>query len=124
MNIVVDMNLSPDWIAKLLNEGHNARHWSEIGAMNAPDKEIMQWAQDNEYIVLTHDLDFSALLAASNASGPSVIQVRSQNTMPLAMGSIVLAALRQFESILAQGALIVVNPSRSRARILPLNPAP
>jgi predicted nuclease of predicted toxin-antitoxin system len=120
MKIVIDMNLSPDWVAVLQAEGWEARHWSEIGNPRAADTVIMQWAQSNGYIVFTHDLDFSALLAASNASGPSVIQVRAQNTMPAAMGPTVIAGLRQFAYLLAQGALIVIDMRRSRARILPL----
>ncbi len=120
MYIVIDMNLSPDWAAVLRAEGWQAQHWSEIGSPSAPDTDILEWAQANCAIVFTHDLDFSALLAASNAAGPSVIQVRAQNTMPAAMGASVIVALRQFAPLLANGALIVVDPRRNRARILPL----
>ena len=37
MKIVVDMNLSP----------HEPMHWSQVGAANAPDREIMEWARTN-----------------------------------------------------------------------------
>jgi len=59
------------------------------------------------------------LLAASNAEGPSVIQVRTQNILPEAIGSLVLGAIRQFEKELLQGALVSIDPTRSRVRILP-----
>jgi predicted nuclease of predicted toxin-antitoxin system len=123
MKIVIDMNLSPDWVPLLQAAGWEARHWSDIGDPRAPDEEIMQWAQTNGHIVFTHDLDFSAMLAASNAAGPSVIQIRAQNTMPAAIGTTVIAGLRQFGELLARGALIVIDPRRSRVRVLPLRSA-
>lgn len=120
MRILIDMNLSPIWVDVLLAEGWEVRHWSHVGLPDAPDIEIMQWALTNDYIVFTHDLDFSALLAASNAAGPSVIQIRAQNTMPATMSAIVISGLRQFSDLLTQGALLFIEPHRKRARILPL----
>jgi predicted nuclease of predicted toxin-antitoxin system len=52
-------------------------------------------------------------------SEPSVIQVRTQNVLPEAIGSLVLKALRQFEEELQKGALVTIDPNRLRARILP-----
>jgi predicted nuclease of predicted toxin-antitoxin system len=80
----------------------------------------MAWARQNGFVVFTHDLDFGTLLALTNAEGPSVIQVRTQDITPTAIGSLVVIALRQFEKTLEQGALIVMEESRRRARILPL----
>ena len=114
------MNLSPSWIKVLNKAGFEAVHWSNIGPPSAEDKTLMAWAIDHERIVFTHDLDFSALLAASQAQGPSVFQVRSQNIMPQHLGKIVVSALRQFEETLKQGALVTVDEKRSRVRILPL----
>ncbi len=52
MKIVLDMNLSPSWISYLGTHGHEVKHWSDIGNICAPDREIMEWARDNEYIFL------------------------------------------------------------------------
>lgn len=79
MNLLVDMNLSPKWCAVLQAEGWEAVHWREIGKGAAPDAELMAWALANNRVVLTNDLDFGAMLAASKASGPSVVQVRTQD---------------------------------------------
>ena len=40
MNIVIDMNLSPQWVAVFVEKGHRAIHWSEVGATNATDQEM------------------------------------------------------------------------------------
>ena len=58
MKFLIDMNLSPRWV-------------------DAPDTTIMAFAHDHAYAVLTHDLDFSAILAATHSEKPSVVQIRA-----------------------------------------------
>jgi predicted nuclease of predicted toxin-antitoxin system len=76
MRILLDMNLPPSWVGFLRQEGFEAIHWSEVGDPRASDSAIMTWAHDNAFVIFSHDLDFSALLAASHDVGPSVVQVR------------------------------------------------
>jgi predicted nuclease of predicted toxin-antitoxin system len=120
MKILIDMNLPPRWAKVFAAEGWEALHWSQVGAPTASDREIMAWARENGYMVFTHDLDFSALLAATQGEGPSVIQVRTQNVLPEAIGDLVISSLNQFRNELEQGAIITIDPSRARVRILPL----
>lgn len=120
MKILIDMNLSPDWREILAKHGWEAVHWSSVGKPTVSDKTILQYARDNGYVVLTHDLDFSAILAATGAKAPSVIQVRTQDVLSEHFQNLMINALRQFESVLASGALVVIDESRSRARVLPL----
>ena len=56
-SILVDMNLAPDWIPVLVAAGHNAVHWSTVGAPTALDSDLMDWARTNDQLILTHDLD-------------------------------------------------------------------
>ena len=121
MKIVIDMNLSPQWVEVLLLEGHECVHWSEVGPSNAPDREILLWARSNGYVVFTHDLDFGAILAATKADSPSVLQLRAQNISPKAIGESVVSAFKQFEELLYQGALVSIDQKRARARILPFS---
>lgn len=120
IKILVDMNLPPSWISVLQGAGWSAVHWSTVGNPQATDRTLMQWAQVNQYVVFAHDLDFGTILALTHASGPSVIQVRGQNVLPDHMGSLVIAAIRQHEAELEQGALVVVDEHRQRVRVLPL----
>jgi len=96
-------------------------HWSLVGAPTAPDTEIMAFAKANGYVVLTHDLDFSAILAATHGDKPSVVQIRSEDVSPDRIGVSVVAALRQMTAELIEGALLTVEPNRTRLRVLPLN---
>src|SRR5438876_584801 len=121
MKILIDMNLSPDWVEVLVKGGFEAVHWSEIGDPRAEDPVLMHWARVNGYVVFTHDLDFGAMLALTQAESPSVIQVRTQDVTPAHLENAVVDLLRKNESILEAKALIVLDEGRSRVRILPLD---
>ena len=120
MKLLVDMNLSPRWIAALNNAGWEAVHWSAVGRGIALDSEIMLYAAQNNYVVLTHDMDFSAILAATQGEKPSVVQLRTEDVSPTVISAQVVAALRHMESELEAGALLTVGPRRTRVRMLPI----
>ena len=80
----------------------------------------MEWAKANNHIVFTHDLDFGAILAATKADSPSVLQIRTQDITIAAISDLVLFLLNQFKGELNEGALISVNENHSRVRILPI----
>ncbi len=120
MKLLIDMNLSPRWVSILVDAGFEAAHWSTFGRSNAPDAEIMAFAKANGYVVLTHDLDFGAILAATHGEKPSVVQIRSEDVSPDVIGKPVIAALRQMTAELEEGALLTLDPNRPRLRVLPL----
>lgn len=120
MKVLLDMNLSPDWVPFLSQAGFQAIHWSTVGDARAADSIILAWARDNGCIVFTHDLDFGALLAGTRAHGPSVIQVRTQDTLPAAIGHDILRVLRLRQDVLERGALVTVDRVHSRVRVLPI----
>jgi predicted nuclease of predicted toxin-antitoxin system len=81
MLLLLDMNLPPSLASTLRDAGHQVFHWCEVGAASAPDSEVLAWAKTRNAILLTHDLDFGAILAASKAHGPSVVQIRRQDVL-------------------------------------------
>lgn len=119
MKLLIDMNLSPRWVKVLAGAGIEAAHWSTLGAAIAPDTEIMTFAKANGYVVLTHDLDFGAILAATRGEKPSVVQIRAEDLSPDVIGRSVIGALRQTASDLEEGALLTIDPNRTRLRLLP-----
>jgi predicted nuclease of predicted toxin-antitoxin system len=121
MKLLVDMNLSPRWVEVLRDGRFDAVHWSTVGSPRATDHEIMAHALQHDMVVFTHDLDFGAILAASNLAAPSVVQIRSGNTDPAAISASLLVALHQMQSDLVAGALVTVDNARSRVRMLPLH---
>lgn len=120
MKLLVDMNLSPSWIERLARHGFDAVHWSSIGAVTAPDSEILKWANEHEFVLITNDLDFSAILAAGAVTGPSVIQLRTQDLLSDAAVSIVVNALEAHREDIERGALLSIDEAGRRVRMLPL----
>ena len=121
MKLLIDMNLSPTWVHYLAQAGVESIHWASVGNSNDSDRVIFDWAQKYGYIVFTNDLDFGAILAATNAQGPSVIQLRHQDLMPQSLATRLVRILKQFEYELLKGALISVDERRAKARILPIH---
>ncbi|MBI5946761.1 MAG: DUF5615 family PIN-like protein [Chloroflexi bacterium] len=120
MKLLLDMNLSPRLAVYLGARGWDAVHWSDVGDPRATDRTIFDWAAAEQRTILTHDLDFGAMLAAGQATGPSVIQIRCQDVLPPALGPRLVGLLTRFEAQLESGALIVVDEGRDRVRVLPL----
>lgn len=120
MKILVDMNLSPRWVRFFSEHGIDATHWSVEGDPRAPDSEVLAWARQRNCVVFTHDLDFGVLLSMVQEAGPSVIQIRTQDVTPEAIGSLVLNALGKHKDALDQGALLSIQAQTSRVRILPI----
>jgi predicted nuclease of predicted toxin-antitoxin system len=79
LKALIDVNLTPDWVAVLQRHGRTAVHWSNVGDPHASDRTIMDWALKHGYMVFTHDLDFGTMLALTHSAGPSVLQVRARD---------------------------------------------
>jgi predicted nuclease of predicted toxin-antitoxin system len=48
------------------------------------------------------------------------VQIRAEDTSPDVIGKQVITALQQMSSELEEGALVTVDPNRTRLRVLPL----
>ena len=114
------MNLSPSWVDRLERHGFDAVHWSTIGAATAPDLEILTWANEHGFVVITNDLDFSSILAASAAATPSVVQIRTQDLLSDAVVSAVADTLEAHREQIERGALVSIDAAATRVRLLPL----
>jgi predicted nuclease of predicted toxin-antitoxin system len=120
VKLLVDMNLSPDWVPQLRDHGWEGRHWSDLGSPTAADIELLEWARANDHVVLTQDLDFSYLLFVAETKGPSVILLRLDNEFDAAARQHVFAAIRETQNALAAGALLTITEKRVRMRRLPI----
>jgi len=121
MKVLVDTNLSPRLATLLSDAGLEAVHWNLGGQATASDLAIMAHAKLHDFVVLTHDLDFGAILAATNADKPSVVQIRAGDLAPEALVGPLTIGLRQCERALADGALLTIDAVRLRLRLLSLN---
>ena len=80
----------------------------------------MRYAAQLEYTVLTHDQDFSTLLALSREGKPSVVLLRLSSLRVDKVGARVLRAIKAVEEDITAGAIVVVEDKRVRVRRLPM----
>jgi predicted nuclease of predicted toxin-antitoxin system len=120
MRVLIDMNLSPDWVETFKRHNIEALHWSKVGKYNAPDTDILSYAKTGSYIIFTNDLDFGTILALGGHSSPSVLQLRNQDILPSDVENVVVQTLQTCQGYLEAGALVVVDANKTRVRILPL----
>jgi predicted nuclease of predicted toxin-antitoxin system len=114
------MNLSPAWVAFFESHGFDALHWARVGAPDATDRAIAEYARVENFVIVTSDLDFSAILAATGGDRPSVVQLRAQGLCIGDIGARVAVAIRAVEGQLEEGAILTVDIANERLRILPL----
>jgi predicted nuclease of predicted toxin-antitoxin system len=120
MRFLADMGVSMTVINTLRRAGYEAVHLSELGLQRLPDASIMLKALQEQRVVLTFDLDFTDLLAASGDALPSVVIFRLKNTSPAFVSIRLMTVLSECGDSLRTGAIAIVEDSRIRLRRLPL----
>lgn len=120
MRLLADMGISPRTVAFLRGQGHDATHLIEEGLERLPDAEILRKARNENRIILTHDLGFGELVAASRAQLPSVVTFRLKNMRPDNVNQHLSAVLARHGDDLERGAIISVTERQIRSRLLPL----
>ena len=91
LRFLADMNISPLTIASFAAEGMDIIRVSNVFPANASDRDILDLARRQERVVITQDLDFSALLALGGHDRPSLVTLRLLDTAP----EVVTQRLRQ-----------------------------
>ncbi len=123
MQFLIDMNLSPKWVDALAQSDFEAVHWSSVGLAYASDPEIMAYAKQHGFVVLTNDLDFGSILAATSGDAPSVVQLRADDCRVEAIGELVIQSVLQAKDQLAAGALVTIDTTKLRITSLPIGGA-
>jgi predicted nuclease of predicted toxin-antitoxin system len=120
MRFLADMGVSQQVVAWLRANGHDAVHLRDEALQRLPNGEIFQKAGREQRIVLTFDLDFGEILAASAGQIVSVVLFRLRNTRADFVIQRLADALNQSNAELSQGAILVVEDGRHRVRRLPI----
>src|SRR5689334_13201915 len=80
MRFLADMGVSMRVVESLRSFGHDAIHLRDEGLQRLANGEIFRKAIQEERIVLTFDLDFGEIVAASRGRVVSVVLFRLRNT--------------------------------------------
>jgi predicted nuclease of predicted toxin-antitoxin system len=121
MRFLVDNSMSPKVAEDLRSAGHDAAHVRDYGMAAADDETIFDRAAAEQRVVVAADTDFGTIVAIRNSQFPSVILFRhGASRIPKRQSEILLANLPTIEAPLNNGAIIVFDAGRLRARSLPV----
>jgi len=120
MKLLLDQGLPRSAAALLCTTGIDAIHVADIGFSQAEDVEIIQRAKEENYVVVTLDADFHALLALDEANSPSVIRIRIERLRAKALTDLLLTVIAECRDDIEKGSAITVEVNRIRVRLLPL----
>ena len=120
MKLLLDMNIPLKYASLLEKRGFKPIFWSDVGSPSAADAEITDYARRNNYVVLTYDLDFSAILSVTHEQKPSVIQIRASVVQAEIAADLIASALFQNANAMENGAIMSIGLKKSRLRLLPL----
>ena len=120
MKILLDMNIPFKYAALLAKRDIECIRWSDVGASNAADTEIMEYARNNEYIIMTFDLDFSIILSVTHELKPSIVQIRASILHAEKAVDLISTALLRNTDDLKKGAILSIDLRKARIRLLPL----
>ena len=120
INILLDQGLPRSAASILRDEGWNVLHTGDIGLSRYTDKQILEYAQNEQCVVVTLDSDFHAILALTNASAPSVIRIRLEGLRGPELALLIKRIWPRIESQVKKGAMVTVTESGIRIRNIPL----
>ncbi len=116
--ILADMPISPKTVEHIRRLGIECRHLTEFRMGKASDEEIINFAKENGYTVLTEDLDFGTILSYTQEIEPCVIILRVGNLNTTGINKLIEKTLRQI--IAQENAIIIIERTRIRIKKLPI----
>jgi predicted nuclease of predicted toxin-antitoxin system len=78
MKLLLDQNLSPRLVRRLADLYPNSTHVTDIGLDHSLDREVWRYAQQQGYLIVTKDVDFSEF-SILQGFPPKVIWIRRGN---------------------------------------------
>jgi predicted nuclease of predicted toxin-antitoxin system len=120
MKLLLNENIPPSLAGRLRSIGHECIHCGECGLTRNPDHEIVRFAIKNDFIIITHDLDYVRIISLSGEPKPSVITFRQNKISPNIFFESLSKALPKMEDFLIRGALVSLDDQLVRYRLLPV----
>lgn len=121
MKFLLDQNQSPHMARQLADAGHDTVHVRDLELATAPDEVVLEAARDRGRVLVSADTDFADHLAATAATGPSILLLRrQQNRRSREIADLILANLDAVADDLSTGAVVVLDDDRVRIRALPI----
>lgn len=118
MKFLLDENLSWETAESIRQLGYHAVTVSEVGLKHTDDKELVYYAANHGYILMTFDLDFGLLFRVFGKTKFGVIIFRLQDQTVESANKAVnrLLASRCLDEEINQTALVMVDEISIRVR--------
>ena len=120
IRFLVDMNLPAETVTNLQQHGWDVLRVSQVLPMDAPDSEILEFARQQNRVIITQDLDFSSMLALGGYEKPSLITFRLSVPDSETITRKLLDIMPHIEDRLAGGCAVTIDDRRTRVRRLPI----
>ena len=121
MRLLLDQGLPRSSAEILRNKGWDIQHTGEIGMSRATDRKILEYARDEQRIVITLDSDFHAILAVENLDSPSVVRIRQEGLRGPELAELVEKIWSRIGQQLENGAMATITEKAIRIRKIPLH---
>jgi len=121
IKFLADMDISPFTVEDLRKNGWIIKRIPEVMDVRSTDMEILKYARTHNQVVITQDLDFSALLAVGGYKNPSVITLRLEYPTPSFVVNRLTDIVPKIEEELINGAIASVDEVSVRYRRLPIS---
>lgn len=120
LKFLANMNISPQTVEELKKDGWDIIRVVEAMDARTKDSKILDFAREENRVLITQDLDFSILLAVGGYEKPSVINLRVENARPDFIAKRIIEVVRVMEDELRIGCVISVDEVSIRYRNLPI----
>jgi predicted nuclease of predicted toxin-antitoxin system len=120
LKFISDVHISPLTVKELQKAGYTITRVTDNLPSTASDREIIQLASKEQAVIITQDLDFSAIIVQSGLNSPSVISLRVTDAKPDIITRILLNVLPSIEAFIAKGAIVSIDEYGYRVKKIPV----
>ena len=120
VGFLANMNISPITVEALRNHGWDITRVSEVMDEKSKDIDVLVYAQKQNKVVITQDLDFSQILALRGYAKPSLINLRFENASPDFVTARIIDVVSSMEKELEEGVVVTVDETSARYKNLPI----
>jgi predicted nuclease of predicted toxin-antitoxin system len=120
VGFLANMNISPVTVEALRNHGWDIIRVSEVMDEKSKDIDVLVYAQKQNRVVITQDLDFSQILALRGYAKPSLINLRFENARPDFVTARIIDVVASMEKELEDGVVVTVDETSARYKNLPI----
>ena len=120
ISILLDQGLPRSAASLLRDEGWDVLHTGDIGLSRSTDRQILEFARNEQRVIITLDSDFHTILALTNASTPSVIRIRLEGLRGPDLALLIKRISPRVELQVKKGAMVTVTESGIRIRNIPV----